>query len=169
MECPCAGSRAERAWVLDKLAFPIDATFFDKQSRANWTVPAHQDRVLPVSETSQGIRRSRNGISYAEPRGEVLAQLLAVRIHFDPADANTGALALVPASHHAGVIPDAQVANIPLERYRPCCVAAGDVMLMRPLVLHRSSPSKGEGHRRVLHVVYATGEPGDRLKWRDSA
>jgi len=48
--------------------------------------------------------------------------------------------------------------NVPLERYIACRAAPGDVLILRPLLLHRSSPSRGEGRRRVLHVVYATKE-----------
>ena len=40
----------------------------------------------------------------------------------------------------------------------PCVAGAGDVLILRPLLLHRSSPSRGEGQRRVLHVVYGTQE-----------
>lgn len=42
-------------------------------------------------------------------------------------------------------------------------------LLMRPLTLHRSSPSQDPGHRRVLHVVYAARPPNSGLKWRYSA
>jgi hypothetical protein len=51
-----------------------------------------------------------------------------------------------------------QILEVPLERYVPCAAAAGDVLVLRPLLLHRSSRSRGDGQRRVLHVVYATKE-----------
>jgi hypothetical protein len=41
----------------------------------------------------------------------------------------------------------------------PCTADVGDVLILRPLLLHRSSPSQGAGQRRVLHVVYGAQEP----------
>ncbi len=161
------GPTALATSVLGKPAFPVDATFFDKQARANWTVPAHQDRVLPVSDASLDAHH-RHGLSYAEPRAEILAQLLAIRIHFDACDADSGALSLAPASHHRGVIADEQIASFSLAEFRVCAAASGDLLLMRPLVLHRSSPTQAVGQRRVLHVVYATEQPGSGLTWRET-
>jgi hypothetical protein len=47
-----------------------------------------------------------------------------------------------------------------------CCSAnAGDVLVMRPLLLHRSSASSLPTRRRVLHFDYAIGDLADGLKW----
>jgi hypothetical protein len=51
-----------------------------------------------------------------------------------------------------------EILEVPLEQYVPCAATAGDVLVLRPLLLHRSSPSRGDGQRRVLHVVYAAEE-----------
>lgn len=74
------------------------------------------------------------------------------------ADRETGALCVVPGSHLDGVMPSGQISDVPLDQYVPCAAGAGDVLILRPLLLHRSSPSRGEGQRRVLHVVYGTQE-----------
>jgi ectoine hydroxylase-related dioxygenase (phytanoyl-CoA dioxygenase family) len=147
-------------------AFPVDAIFLDKSVEANWTVPAHQDRVLPVASDCEGKHRIRDGIPYAEPDAQTLSRLLALRIHFDSTDATSGALCFVPGSHRDGVLSDAAVSHVSLSSFIPCTAHAGDVILMRPLTLHRSSPSQGQGHRRVLHVVYAAYPPTLGLKWR---
>src|SRR6185436_8599350 len=55
--------------------FPIDAIFFDKHSDANWSVPGHQDRLMPVEVGSLEPRAVRNGVAYAEPAAETLARL----------------------------------------------------------------------------------------------
>jgi hypothetical protein len=147
-------------------AFPIDATYFDKQSVANWTVPSHQDRVFPVLlDHDRKHRVTAGGVIVAELTPATLARLLAVRVHFDPTDGETGALFVVPGSHATGVLDSERVAATALASFVPCAANAGDVVLMRPLLLHRSSPSKGEGRRRVLHVVYATEQPEDGLRW----
>jgi ectoine hydroxylase-related dioxygenase (phytanoyl-CoA dioxygenase family) len=144
--------------VLGCLAVPLDATFFDKHARANWAVPGHQDRVMAVTATTARKPRFRDGIAYAELDAESLAGLVALRIHFDPTDSDTGALCVVPGSHLNGVMPNAQISNVPLDQYVPCVASPGDVLILRPLLLHRSSPSRGEAQRRVLHVVYGTQE-----------
>jgi ectoine hydroxylase-related dioxygenase (phytanoyl-CoA dioxygenase family) len=132
--------------------------FFDKHARANWAVPGHQDRVVAVATPTTMKHRIRQGLAYAELDAQTLAGLVALRIHFDATDGDTGALCVVPGSHRQGVMTKDQILNFPLERYVACSAAAGDVLILRPLLLHRSSPSRGEGQRRVLHVVYATKE-----------
>jgi hypothetical protein len=144
--------------TLGDRAIPIDATFFDKHARANWTVPGHQDRIIAIAGATEKKHRIRDGIAYAELDAQALAGLVAVRIHFDPTDADTGALCVVPGSHRNGVMTNGQILEVPLDRYVPCAAAAGDVLVIRPLLLHRSSPSRVGGQRRVLHVVYATKE-----------
>jgi hypothetical protein len=144
--------------VLGDRAVPLDATFFDKHARANWTVPGHQDRVVAVAATTARKHRIRDGVAYAELNAKALAGLVALRIHFDPTDGETGALCVVPGSHLNGVMSNGQILNVPLDQYVPCAAGAGDVVILRPLLLHRSSPSRGEGQRRVLHLVYGTQE-----------
>lgn len=81
--------------ALGDRAVPIDATFFDKHARANWTVPGHQDRIMSVAGTTKRKNRIRNGITYAELDAETLAGLVALRVHFDATDGDTGALCVV--------------------------------------------------------------------------
>lgn len=157
-ELEAAGINALASAALGNRAVPIDATFFDKHARANWTVPGHQDRIVAVGGTTKRKHRIRDGIAYAELASETLAGLVALRIHFDATDADTGALCVVPGSHRNGVMTNGQILEVPLDRYVPCAAGAGDVLVLRPLLLHRSSPSRGDGQRRVLHVVYATNE-----------
>jgi hypothetical protein len=93
------GLNAFASQVLGRSAFPIDATYFDKHARANWSVQGHQDRIFPVSDNSLRKDRIRDGVAYAEPDIETLAHLVALRVHFDATDVNTGALRVVPGSH----------------------------------------------------------------------
>jgi hypothetical protein len=154
--------------VLGDSAFPIDALFFDKRPDANWTVPGHQDRWMPIEEQVPEARM-RDGVPCVRPSADVLGTLLALRLHFDSCGESSGALEVVPGSHCLGVVPDRALAEVGLDRYRTCQAAPGDVLLMRPLVLHRSSPSQEAQHRRVLHVVYAAEQPRAGYRWRVSA
>jgi ectoine hydroxylase-related dioxygenase (phytanoyl-CoA dioxygenase family) len=168
-ELSACGVDALASTFLGRDAFPIDAAYFDKQSAANWTVPIHQDRVFPVAPDVVRKHRTMNGIAVSEPSAAALAGLLAVRIHFDPTDGETGALFVLPGSHRGGLLTPEQIRAIPLSSFEPCPADVGDAIVMRPLLLHRSPPSKGAGRRRVLHVVYATEQPDSDLRWRAHA
>lgn len=49
-----------------------------------------------------------------------------------------------------------------------CIAERGDVLAMRPLLLHASSPAASPQHRRVVHIEYAAAElPGD-LEWHEA-
>jgi hypothetical protein len=163
-----SGLTALACRLLGDEAFAIDAIYFDKHAGANWTVPGHQDRVHPVAADAARRHRTRDGITYAEPDAFTLARMVALRVHFDPTDHDTGALGVVPGSHRDGILTTAQILAVPLERYVTHAATPGDVLAMRPLLLHRSSPSKGDGQRRVLHVVYATSEPTNGVRWRQA-
>jgi hypothetical protein len=167
-ELEASGLTALAVVALGRAAFPIDAIFFDKRQEANWNVPGHQDRVMPVQSTGrEGIWR-RNGIDYAEPSAETLASLLALRLHFDDVGADDGPLEVVPGSHRKGLLETNAVRSVAASAYEPCRAACGDVLLMRPLLLHRSRRKVSPGPRRVLHVVYATQRPQEGLQWRVS-
>jgi hypothetical protein len=150
-------------------AFPIDALFFDKHPDANWCVPAHQDRLMPVADTHTHRTHQRNGLTYAEPDPLTLSALLALRLHFDRTTSETGALCILPESQHHGILSSADILSKPIDGFTTCTAEAGDVLLMRPLALHRSSRATVAARRRVLHVVYATGQPKNGLRWRSVA
>jgi phytanoyl-CoA dioxygenase PhyH len=143
-------------------AFPIDAQFFDKRADANWAVPAHQDVVVPIPAAAPAdtVRnpRERHGLRYGEPGVLVLNELVALRVHFDDACGESGGIAIVNGSHVAGRIADADLRKIPESDFEPYDCWAGDVLLMKPLVVHRSARSTLPARRRVLHVLYAPGD-----------
>ena len=148
---------AEQA--LGRAAAPIDAQFFDKPSEANWAVPAHQDVVVPVpsgakTTTVRGMRK-RHGLTYGEPPDQVLRELVALRVHFDDAHAGNGGLAIACGSHARGRLSDNQIRQIPGDAFQPHDCRTGDVLLLKPLAVHRSPRSTAPTHRRVLHILYA--------------
>jgi hypothetical protein len=154
--------------------FPINAIYFDKTSEANWKVPAHQDLMMPVEREVAGEPgfsgwATKSGVVHVDPPSEVLAKLVALRVHFDDCSSSDGALALIPGSHRRGKLRDSQLAEMSRNLFTICEVAAGDILVMKPLIVHRSSPAAFPSHRRVLHVVYASEEPGAHLRWKRSA
>lgn len=144
--------------VLGRNVAPIDALLFDKIPGSNWKVPGHQDVVMPIADLLEADGFSglttRHGVRYGQPPEEVLQGLVAARIHLDDSPHDNGPLAVVPGSHRRR-LTDRELAELAPDQYRICPASAGDVLLMRPLLVHRSAPSATPLHRRVLHVVYA--------------
>jgi hypothetical protein len=159
--------------ALGEPAMPINLLLLDKTAEANWKVPGHQDRVLPVDAQvdEPGFEgwTTKQGVVHVEPPVAVLEKMVALRIHLDDCPASNGALAVIPGSHRGGKLGDAALAELPHDGYVPCEAAAGDVLVMRPLLVHRSSPAEAPTRRRVVHVVYAADHPGEKVRWKSPA
>jgi ectoine hydroxylase-related dioxygenase (phytanoyl-CoA dioxygenase family) len=63
--------------------------------------------------------------------------VLYFRIHLDDTDEHNGALKVIPASHRKG-IGSTEIKNPPTGTEATCTVKQGGLMLMKPLLLHRS-------------------------------
>jgi phytanoyl-CoA dioxygenase PhyH len=141
--------------------------YFDKSADANWLVAWHQDLTVAVQERVDvpgfGPWSVKAGVPHVQAPVELLEQMLTLRIHLDDCDETNGALRVLPGTHRLGRLSSERIQALRTEREEVVCRAsAGDVMLMRPLLLHSSGKSKGNGHRRVLHIEYAGFElPGE--------
>lgn len=159
--------------VLNAQAHPIKAFLFDKTPQANWKVAWHQDLTIAVKKQHSVIGFSnwsqKAGIVHVQPPVEILENLLTLRIHLDNCDRNNGALKVIPGSHLCGKIAATNIAGWKkLRQVHICELQAGDVLIMRPLLLHSSSPSTNPTHRRVLHIEYSAINLPDGLEWCDS-
>lgn len=85
----------------------------------------------------------------------MLSELVALRVHFDDAGPDNGGLSIAVGSHARGRLSAAEVGQLAPECYRSYDCRAGDVLLMRPLAVHRSGRSALPLSRRVLHILYA--------------
>ena len=113
---------------------------FDKSPSANWFVPWHQDRA------EDGRDR---------PCAE-LAGMVALRIHLDDCDENNGPLEAIPGSHNRGRLESRAIATLVAQQLPRLCLAVrGDIVAMRPLIVHRSQRARQPRTRRVLHLEYA--------------
>ena len=149
---------------------PVRAIYFDKSADANWLVAWHQDLTLAVRERVDvpgfGPWSVKAGVPHVQAPVELLEQMLAARIHLDDCDETNGALRVLRGTHRLGRLSSERIQQLRKEHKDVVCHAsAGDVMLMRPLLLHASGKSKGMGHRRVLHIEYAGFELPDGLRW----
>ncbi|URD47842.1 phytanoyl-CoA dioxygenase family protein [Chroococcidiopsis sp. CCNUC1] len=156
--------------VLGDRAYPVRALLFDKTPTANWKVSWHQDLTIAVKEkkTVEGFApwSVKAGIPHVQPPVEILENLLTLRIHLDDCDADNGALKVIPTSHLLGKLSQLEIDSFKQTGTVHICHAkAGDVLIMRPLLLHSSSPSIKPFHRRIIHIEYAAIALPESLEW----
>lgn len=151
----------------------VQCTWFEKSAGRNWLVPLHQDLSIPVHARNE--HPSLSGWSRKEGRWfvrapvDVLEQLVAVRVHLDPCPAQDGPLRIVPQSHRNGILSQAAIDTLRASAGEVVCTAqAGDALVMRPLLLHASSRSTGNGRRRVLHFVFGPRTLPCGLRWHSA-
>jgi ectoine hydroxylase-related dioxygenase (phytanoyl-CoA dioxygenase family) len=145
--------------VLKREAVPYRATLFEKSERSNWLVVWHQDTALPLvsrfDSPEWGPWSKKTGVIYAHAPASALSRVLALRVQLDASTEENGPLRVIPGSHVAGVLSDAEVFCIArTQKHVDCLVPQGGVLAMRPLLVHSSSKGRGIGPRRVLHIEY---------------
>jgi ectoine hydroxylase-related dioxygenase (phytanoyl-CoA dioxygenase family) len=157
--------------VVGPTAIPVRALFFDKTPEANWPVLWHQDLTIAVAERRDlegwGPWSVKAGIPHVEPPTSLLAAMLTIRLHLDDCHAENGPLRVIPGSHALGRLTRERIQTIRQSSEETTCLAPeGSALLMRPLLLHASSPARTPGHRRVLHIEFAREDalPAP-LKW----
>jgi ectoine hydroxylase-related dioxygenase (phytanoyl-CoA dioxygenase family) len=148
----------------------IRAIFFDKTPEANWKVPFHQDLTIAVREQKDfnGFKAwtQKAGIFHVQPPDSVLENIISLRIHLDDTDESNGALRVVVGSHRFGRLSATEIQQMRTEgEIINCRVRKGGAMLMRPLLLHASSPATNALHRRVLHFEFSSQELPEGLQW----
>jgi ectoine hydroxylase-related dioxygenase (phytanoyl-CoA dioxygenase family) len=115
---------------------------FDKSPAANWFVPWHQDRAEDGHERTV----------------DVLKRTVALRVHLDDCDESNGPLEVVPGSHVHGRLEADAIAALVAEMPALVCLAVrGDIVAIRPLLLHRSQRARLPAARRVVHMEFRTG------------
>jgi len=137
----------------------VRAVVFDKTPEANWAVPWHQDLSVAVDERHDkpGYRAwsLKEGVWHAQPPIEELEGMLTLRLHLDDCGSDNGPLKVLPGSHRKGRLDAACISRVLGKSGGMECVAgAGDVLAMKPLLLHSSCKAARAQCRRVLHVEY---------------
>jgi ectoine hydroxylase-related dioxygenase (phytanoyl-CoA dioxygenase family) len=158
------------AGILPAGHIAVQCTFFEKSETVNWLVPVHQDLSIPVRERSgaaglKGWSHKEDGW-YVQPPVGLLEQLVAVRVHLDDCGADDGPLYVVPGTHRKGIIGPQAAAEMRSGEL-VCLARAGDALVMRPLLLHRSSKSTGASRRRVLHFLFGPASMPQGIEWRE--
>lgn len=148
----------------------VRATLFDKTVDSNWRVQWHQDRSIAVRErldvSGYGPWRTKSGSVTVEAPAQVLAQMIAVRIHLDASGPGNGPLQVIAGSHLAGKLSDEEIrASVEDSEAVELCAPQGAMLFMRPLLLHASTKAELSDHRRVLHVEFAPVDAISPLHW----
>ena len=158
--------------ILGENAFAVRGILFDKTDQANWKVPWHQDVTIAVTHKVEangyGPWSIKAGVQHVQPPTQILESMLSVRIHLDDCPASNGALRVLPGTHLSGKLPQTEI-EAAAYRIAPftCEAGPGDALLMRPLLVHASSPSNTPCHRRVIHFDYASTELAGDMEWRE--
>ncbi|MBX3411347.1 MAG: phytanoyl-CoA dioxygenase family protein [Pirellulales bacterium] len=167
----CAELRRLVEPILGPACFAVRAVFFDKVPGANWKLGWHQDNAIAVQERRDVpgfVGWSWKGtLLQVQPTADVLAGMLAMRMHLDDCGAENGPLRVLPGSHCSGWLDDS--VDEWKARVEPviCLARAGDAVAMRPLLVHASSAAAEATHRRVIHIEYACEDLPAGLQWRD--
>lgn len=146
----------------------VRVLYFDKPPGRSWALPWHkdltiaaQDNTLPSKHFGKPTRKA--GVPHVEAPLELLQQMLTLRVHLDDITEENGPLRVIPGSHHTGktmLLDDTPPYSIHGQR--------GDVLLMRPLLVHCSNTSHPDTnrHRRILHLEFAAAsELADGYTW----
>ena len=153
-------------------AFAVRGLFFDKTPTTNWNLPWHQDLTIAVRARRDvvgfGPWTVKAGIPHALAPADLLGRMVTLRLHLDDCGPHNGPMRVLPGSHAAGKL-DAGSLGVWTARAKEhavdCLVAAGGVVVMRPLLVHASSAGTEPGHRRVIHLEYAAEALPDGLEW----
>jgi len=156
--------------VLGPGCFVVRAILFDKTPDANWKVAWHQDLTIAVRERAEapgfGPWSEKAGIPHVQPPAAVLERMLTVRVHLDDCGRENGPVQVIPGSHAHGRLAADEISRWRETREPVFCTSArGGALVMRPLILHASSPATQPGHRRVVHLELAADALPHGLEW----
>ncbi|MFZ6744356.1 phytanoyl-CoA dioxygenase family protein [Undibacterium sp. JH2W] len=155
-------------------AQPVRSIFFNKNADHNWLVPWHQDMTICVDQKAELAAYSKwtykKNVHHVEPPAAILEAMLTCRIALDDAGVDNAALKVIAGSHNAGKLSEAQIQRISqTSRHETCVMRAGDILLMKPLLLHASDKARLATQRRVLHLEFSAGMLPPPLQWAEVA
>jgi ectoine hydroxylase-related dioxygenase (phytanoyl-CoA dioxygenase family) len=151
---------------------PVRSILFDKTADNNWPVAWHRDLTIAVQQritvAGFGPWSVKDGVAHVQPPMALLQRMVTARIHLDDATLTNGALMAIPGSHRWALTKSSRDPQNESDAVVWCACAAGDLLLMSPLLLHASRRSVNPRHRRVAHFEYAARACLDpRLSWHE--
>ncbi|MBX9724393.1 MAG: phytanoyl-CoA dioxygenase family protein [Candidatus Obscuribacterales bacterium] len=160
--------------ILGADAKPVKAILFDKTPASNWYVTWHQDLTIAVNQQIDcpgfGPWSVKDDTPHVQPPTSVLENIIALRVHLDSCEEENGAIRFIPGSHKVGKLEPSDIAewrkNTPAVS---CSAQRGDVIVMRPLILHSSPQAVNPEHRRVLHIEYTVATLPSGMHWAEAS
>lgn len=151
-------------------ALIIKSIYFDKPPNANWIVNWHQDITINVNGkvVADNFRNWRvlKERTVVQPTLEILENIVTVRIHLDDCRLENGALQVIPNSHLNGITKVENIESLNLKAV-VCEANQGDVLLMKPLILHASKRVQNNSNRRVIHIEFCDKALPKGLSWNE--
>lgn len=143
---------------------------FDKTPGANWNLGWHQDLTIAVEQRANipgyGPWTEKADVTSVQPPVSILEQMITLRLHLDPCTSDNAPLRVLGGSHVLGRLGATDIAREVTQRTPHVCTGeAGSLLVMRPLLLHASSPATDASHRRVVHLDFAACELASGLEW----
>ncbi len=160
-------------WSLPAGHQPVRAILFDKTPSSNWPVAWHQDLTIAVVDRREvpgyGAWTCKNGVQHVQPPVRLLESMITLRFHLDPTRSDDGPLSVIPGSHRSGRLTSTAIAQIRARGEIQLSAEAGDLLMMRPLLLHASGRARNPSHRRVIHLEYApVDDLATELRWAEA-
>lgn len=150
--------------------FIVKSIYFDKPQKSNWYVAYHQDLTISVDQKKQlenfGPWTVKQNQFAVQPPIELLERNFTLRIHLDDTDAGNGALSVIEGSHLKKILRP-ETTDLASEQETCCPVAKGGLMIMKPLLLHRSARSTNGKRRRVIHIEFSDQKLPGGLSWAE--
>jgi ectoine hydroxylase-related dioxygenase (phytanoyl-CoA dioxygenase family) len=91
--------------------------------------------------------------------------MLTLRLHLDDCNADNAPLQVLPGTHLQGRLDEGQIGRAAREPAVICTARAGDVLAMRPTLLHASNKARLPARRRVLHLEFSADALPAPLRW----
>lgn len=156
--------------ILGPAARAVSAKWFDKSPGRNWSLGWHQDRTIAVRARRRVAGFTgwtvKSGIPHCVPPFGILARMLILRVHLDPAGPANAPLLVAPGSHRLGRVAEADIdAAVAGCGTRACLAGTGDVWACAAPILHASERASAPTRRRVLQLAYGAEDLPGRLEW----
>lgn len=164
------------ALLLSEQAQLVRSILFDKNQENNWLVPWHQDRTIAVSLDTEARKAQlpdwtgwtqKEGVTHVQPDKTVLDRTLTLRLHLDDTPEDNACLRVIHGSHAELLNHDAVLKHADAHEETAYPVAAGDLVIMHPLIIHASHKSTQPSHRRVLHLEFSDAVLPEGVEWAE--
>jgi len=154
---------------IDGQANLIFARYYNKAPQANWFTVLHQNLTIPVKEKLpvEGFTgwSKKDGITSVMAPSGLLQNLFSIFIYLEDIDESSGALKIVPGSHHKILSIQERNALSENSLAKICPVPRGGVHIIKPLLLQGFSKLKAFKKSSFIQLDFCSIELPGGLQW----